>query len=75
MEEIFFFLKVREVERVINLKLKDFCVVSGDYKKSLVRKNTDDIHELLIECCRLMNKCLSIYPKTSYERERKSLNC
>nr|XP_022306551.1 uncharacterized protein LOC111112950 [Crassostrea virginica] len=61
------FKKVREVERDLNLKFKDFCVVSGDYKKFLERKNTDESHKLLKECDRFMNQCFSIVKKTSEE--------
>ena len=49
------------------MKFIDFCVVSGDYKKILERKNTDESHELLKECDRFMNQCFSIVKKPSDE--------
>ena len=49
------------------MKFKDFCVVSGNNKKFLERKNTDESHKLLKECDRFMNQCFLIVKKTSEE--------
>ena len=59
------YISKKSVERDLNFKFKDFCVVSGDYKKFLERKNTDESHKLLKECDRFMNQCFSIVKKTS----------
>ncbi|XP_052688921.1 uncharacterized protein LOC128167316 [Crassostrea angulata] len=61
------FHKIREVERLISVKFKDFCIASEDYKKYLLSQNTEDAVNLLNELEVSMNKCFSIVKRTSDE--------
>lgn len=59
------FHKIREVERLISVKFKDFCIASEDYKKYLLSQNTEEAVNLLNELEVSMNKCFSIVKRTS----------
>lgn len=61
------FHKIREVERLISVKFKDFCIASEDYKKYLLSQNTEEAVNLLNELEVSMNKCFSIVKRTSDE--------
>uniref|UniRef100_K1PVU1 Uncharacterized protein n=1 Tax=Magallana gigas TaxID=29159 RepID=K1PVU1_MAGGI len=61
------FQKIREVERLISVKFKDFCISSEDYKKYLLSQSTEEAVNLLNELEVSMNKCFSIVKRTSDE--------
>ncbi|XP_062603438.1 uncharacterized protein LOC134265202 [Saccostrea cucullata] len=63
------FKKVREVEHSLNVKFKEFCIVSEDYKKYLNRQNTGEASDMLKTFDRFENKCFAIVRKTSNELE------
>ncbi|XP_061193747.1 uncharacterized protein LOC133201977 [Saccostrea echinata] len=63
------FRKIREVERLLNVKFKEFCIVSEDYKKYLDSQNTEDARNMWKEFDMFVNKCISIVKKTSNELE------